>query len=359
MSMSDTRAGHSVPMRVLVVDDEAPIRRLLQHWVEGEGATVVQAGTAEEGLAIVDADPPAVALCDIRLPGRNGLWLAEQLKAQHPDTAVVMTTGVNEFDAAVNSLQAGVVDYLVKPFVRERMVEALQRAFFAHKSRCALAAMDRELTRRRSQITEALAEIEMNSSASLEAMLSMLRARDARSVDHARRVATLAVNLAMTLQIGEPRLSDIERAALLHDLGRLALPDALLNCDERSLSAGDRARFRAHPQHAHAMLKNVPILAAAAEIAVAAHERCDGSGFPHGLEGDAIPRGATIVGLASAYTALVAGESPITPSAALERLTGPRAAEFDPEVLEALRTLSPGDAPSETGPDLQSAPRGV
>jgi response regulator RpfG family c-di-GMP phosphodiesterase len=331
-------------VRVLIVDDEAPIRRLLQAWVEGEGAAACQASNAEEALALVESSgAPAVALCDIRMPGRDGLWLAEQLRAGYPQTAVVMTTGVHEFDAAVHSMQAGVVDYLVKPFTRERMAEALNRAIFTHKSRHALAAMDEELVHRRAQIIEALAEIELNASSSLEALLSILGARHAATLAHAHRVSRLAVNLAMALQIGEPQLSDIERAALLQNLGRLVLPDAILSPDERTLTGADRDRFRGHPLHGYTMLKNVPFLAAAAEIAVAAHERYDGSGYPHALRGDAIPLGARIISLANAYDELVAGGTgaPLSQPAALDVLSTTRAAEFDPLVLGALKALQP------------------
>jgi response regulator RpfG family c-di-GMP phosphodiesterase len=333
-------------VRVLIVDDEAPIRRLLQAWVEGEGVSASQASNAEDALAVIQSDgAPGVMLCDIRMPGKDGLWLAGQLRASHPETAVVMTTGVHEFDAAIHSLQAGVVDYLVKPFTRDRMVEALNRAIFAHKTRHALAVMDQELVQRRAQIADALAEIELNASTSLEAMLSMLGARDPGTLDHAHRVARLAVNLAMALQIGEPRLSDIERAALLHNLGRLALPDALLARPEDTLDAAERERFRAHPVHGHTMLKNVPFLAAAAEIVVAAHERYDGSGFPHGLRGDAIPVGARVIAVASAYEQLApAPADALACARALDTLLTSRSHEFDPMVLGALKMLQPAAA---------------
>ena len=340
--------SESAAWRVLVVDDEVSIRRLLQKWVHAQGAAVLEASTSEDAMALIDSHgAPAVALCDIRLPGKDGLWLAAQLHEAHPETAVIMTTGVNEFDAAVTSLQAGVVDYLVKPFARERLTEALNRGLFAHKSRVALASMHGELSSRRSQITEALAELELNSAATLDAMLSMLRAREAGSGDHVHRVAALSVNLALALQIGEPRLSDIERAALLHTLGRLALPDALLRCAEEDLCAEDRARVRAYPLHGYTILKSVPFLAAAAEIAVAAHERWDGSGFPRGLLGADIPVGARIIGVADAYDALTtrASERPLSPTQALAVLSGARAAEFDPAIVAALARLLRADSP--------------
>jgi response regulator RpfG family c-di-GMP phosphodiesterase len=331
-------------MRVLIVEDEAPLRRLLQSWVEAEGVDVVEAGTAEDGLALARSQAaPAVALCDIRLPGQDGLWLADQLRANCPDTIVLMTTGVLEFGAAVHSLQAGVVDYLVKPFTRERLIDAVNRALFAHKSRAAVSAMQHELDERRGQIAATWNEFETHAAASIDAMVAMLRLRDAQSAEHARRVSLLAVNIAMALRIGEPQLSDIERGALLHDLGRLALPDELLVRKERAMSEADRATLRTFPLHGQTMLKNVPFLAAASEIATASHERCDASGFPYGLAGDAIPIGARIVAVADAYDELVSGvgDSPVLAERALEILAIDRIAQFDPQVVGALAMLQP------------------
>ena len=138
-------------------------------------------------------------------------------------------------------------------------------------------------------------------------MLAILRARDPESYDHARRVASVAVNLGMALRVNEPQLSDIERAALLHNLGRLALPDVLLSRERSALSDDERLRLHAYPLHGQAMLKNVPFLAAANEIAVSAHERYDGSGFPRGLVGEEIPLGARILAVADVYDELVSG----------------------------------------------------
>jgi response regulator RpfG family c-di-GMP phosphodiesterase len=331
-------------LRVLIVDDEAPIRRLLQNWVEADGGSVLQAGTAEQGLDLVRAEgAPAAALCDMRLPGRDGLWLAEQLRTDYPETAVVMTTAVNEIDVIVTSMQVGVVDYLVKPFTHERMMEALRRAFFAHQSRRALASTQQELEARRTQIAEAMAELEVNAMSSLEVMIEIVHARDPAASQHAHRVARVAVNLAMTLRIGEPQLSDIERAALLHNIGRLALPDDLLQRDDVDLTHDERARVRAYPLRGRAILHHAPFLAAASEIAIATHERYDGSGFPYGLTGDAIPLGARIIGLANAYDELTSGigRRAVTPVRAIEILSTERAPEFDPLVLGALKMLQP------------------
>lgn len=331
-------------MRVLIVDDEIPIRRLLRLWVQAEGQEVSEAATAEEALAVIAADgAPAVAICDLRLPGQNGLWLAGRLRTEHPDTAVVMATGVSEFDTVVTSLQERVVDYVTKPYTRERFAGALKQALFVHQSRLHNRQMLHELEERRRQITEAFAELEMNANSALDAMLAMLHARDAISYDHAHRVAKLAVDIAMAMQISEPQLSDIERAALLHNLGRLALPDDLMSRDRTSLTAADRTRLHSYPLHGYAMLKNVPILTRANQIAVASHERADGSGFPHGLRLSEIPLGARIIAVADAFDELVSGigTGSLTSPGAIQQLTTTQASQFDPQVLEALKRLQP------------------
>ncbi|MBI4484505.1 MAG: response regulator [Acidobacteria bacterium] len=158
-SHATTPAGdRSVPsvsltdVRVLVVEDEVPARRFLRSALEAEGASVLEAGTAEQGLLVFETGQEvAVALCDIRLPGNDGLWLAERLQIASPLTAVVVTTAVHEFDAAVTSLRVRAVDYLAKPFTRERLLEAMRRALLVYEARRAHREILKELEQRRTQ----------------------------------------------------------------------------------------------------------------------------------------------------------------------------------------------------------------
>lgn len=139
-------------MRVSIVDDEAPVRRLLRKWIEKQGAAVEEAASAEEAWAkLGQGGSFSVALCDLRLPGKDGHWLAEQIHAFYSGTAIVMLTGVHELDAAVSSIQTGAVDYVTKPFTRERLSQALQHAYFAHLSQRELADMQAELEARRAR----------------------------------------------------------------------------------------------------------------------------------------------------------------------------------------------------------------
>jgi cyclic di-GMP phosphodiesterase len=307
--------------RVLVVEAEAHLRHALRDWIEAEGAIALEAASAEGALDLVEArGAPAVASCDIRLPGRDGIWLAEQFRILHPQTAVMMTTAQHDLDLAVRGLHAGVVDYLVKPFTRERMVEALQRAVLAHNARRTLAEMQQELEGWRAQVTEVQAQLESSTSSSLEALLATRRPHDQDALDRARRIALVAVNLALALQLVEPHLSDIERAVLLQDPVHPPTPDELTSL---------------------AILKGAPLLARATRIALAAHERYDGSGILHGRRGEEIPLGGRIIAVAAAYDGLVSGIDRVAPAEAVEMLSRQPALGFDPKVVEALRMLQP------------------
>ena len=121
---------------MLIVDDEPGVRHLMRRWLESRGYAVAVAPGADQALELLAAAPTAVALCDLRMPGHDGLWLADQLRREHPDTAVIIATGLNDVGSAVESLRQGVVDYLTKPFERDRLCEAVSRGVEWHRSAC-------------------------------------------------------------------------------------------------------------------------------------------------------------------------------------------------------------------------------
>lgn len=292
---------------VLIVEDEAPIRRLLHRWIDAEGVRAVEAESAEQGLLLASEEFPAVAFCDINLPrGQSGFWLVEQLHRLHPETCVVVTTGLHQFDAAVSGLRAGATDYIVKPFTRDRFRQALQRGLVEHQSRKAQLAQAPQ-----GAGGSGSEERPANSTA---ALLSVLRVDHESGVERAKRVSKHAVDIANAMNAGEGLAADIERAAILRNITRLDV---------------------------HALGRQVPFLAAASTITAAVQEHFDGSGFPLGLAGDRIPLGARILAVAEAWDALVASgrQGTISPADAIERLSTERAGQFDPAVLRALKVV--------------------
>lgn len=328
--------------RVLVVDDEAGIRALMARWVESAGFLAAQVDNADRALEEAEAREAAIALCDIRMPGHDGLWLVEQLRRRHPDTAVIMTTGVQDLDAAVTSLRSGVVDYLVKPFGRERLRDALERGITWHRAsveaRRSRESLERELQVRGGQLLQALESVEIRSAASLEGVLAMLTVRDRAAYEHAKRVARLAVAIAQVMGVSEADRAVIEQGALLHDIGRIAVPDAVMN-HPGALTDDEREILRKHPTLGHQAAARVPYLSGAADLVAAAHERYDGSGYPKGIPGDEIPLGSRIIAVADAFDAMTSPRpyrATMTRTEAIQELMRCRGTQFDPRAVDAL-----------------------
>jgi cyclic di-GMP phosphodiesterase len=339
------RDGTEHSQTVLVVDDENNVRDIMSRWLRSGGLSVITAADAEEALRRVESSTPAVALCDIRLPGHDGLWLAAEIRKRYPETAVIMATGVQDVAPAVQTLRQGVVDYLTKPFGRERLQDAVTRGLEWHRSACDTRrwreSLEQQMEARRTRLSDAIAAIRVDSAESLDAMLSMLTRSVPEAYGHAYRVAALAVSVARTLGLPGEALGAIERGALLHDIGKLAVPDAIL-CKPAPLTIEELMLVRRHPAVGSALAEHVPYLASAVRIVRHAHERMDGLGYPDGIHASEACIGARIVNVADAYDTMTRTRvfrdalSPREAVLELERCAG---TQFDPLVVEAFRRV--------------------
>jgi response regulator RpfG family c-di-GMP phosphodiesterase len=330
---------------VLIVDDESGVRGLMARWLEAGGYRVTTAGSAEEAIGRLEETVPAVALCDIRMPGHDGLWLAERIRQEYPETAVIMATGVQDVAPAVKTLRQGVIDYLTKPLSRDRVREAVTRGLEWHEAawdaRRWREALDQEVMIRRSRLSQALAGIVVDSDDMVDSMFAMVTLTAAEMHGHGYRVAAMAVRIARMLGLPDEALGTIEHGALLHDVGKLTLPDAILR-KPAPLTAEELMLVRRHPTIGSELVASVPYLHAAVPIVREAHERMDGLGYPHGVHASELSIGARIVSVADAYDTMTRPRvfrDALDPSAArleLERCSG---TQFDPLVVEAFRSV--------------------
>ena len=334
---------------VLVVDDESGVRELMCRWLRAVGFSVKAASSAQDALDAIEKRPPAVALCDISMPGRDGLWLAERIRTASPDTAIIMATALPDLDPAISSLRRGVVDYLTKPFGRDRLQEAVSRGIEWHRTsretRQWRDALERELHDRHARLAAALGAMRITSDEALDEMLSTLTLRggDRDAYAHAYRVAALATGVARSMDIAESEVAVIERGALLHDFGKLAMPDALLR-KPAPLTMHEQELIRMHPAIASSLLGRIAYLADAAEVVRDAHERPDGRGFPQGSRGDSVWVGARIVTVADAFDTMTRPRvfrQALTPSEALDELDLGRGTQFDRRVVEVFKRINP------------------
>jgi response regulator RpfG family c-di-GMP phosphodiesterase len=342
--VSTTPDTVTVPFRpnILVVDDEPAVRDYICECLTQRSLyRCTGVGDARTALAVARASPIDVALLDLSLPNEDGVSLARWLRREVRDLAVVLVTGTQSFDAAVEAMRIGVLDYLLKPFAMPELLDAVDRAVAwrhaALSARHEREDLERQIGDRATRLRQVFSDLEVASSAALEALLVTLNQRNPATVEHARRVARFSVVVATALGIEEPVLGAVERGALLHDLGKIAIPDAVIH-KAGPLTADEFAVMRSHVQIGHDIAATVPFLRSAAEIVLATHERYDGTGYPQGLEGDAIPIGARIIAVVDVFDALTSARvyrDPMCVASANAELVRGAGSHFDPEVVAA------------------------
>ncbi|MDP1569145.1 MAG: response regulator [Vicinamibacterales bacterium] len=332
---------------ILVVDDEEAVREMMGEWLEAEGYRCSLAGAADEALDAVANQPSVdVALLDLALPGEDGVWLARRLRERQHDIALIMCTGWQSFDAAVEGMRVGIMDYLLKPFSRAELLEAVGRAVkWRQEARQAADARDAlrdSIDTRTRAMVAALRSGDTVSRAGLERLMAELAADYPEAAAHATRVARMAVTLGEALRLDRPTLEAVDRAALVHDIGKLALPPSLL-LKPGAFSDDEIQVLRTHPQVAYNVLSVAPPLRETADIVLASHEAWDGSGYPRGLKGEDIPLAARLIAVVDSYDALTwtgRMRDPVSASQAGAELVRAAGSRFDPRMVQAwLRAL--------------------
>jgi putative nucleotidyltransferase with HDIG domain len=246
----------------------------------------------------------------------------------------------------VLSLRQGVIDYLTKPFGRDRLREAVVRGLDWHRaareSRRWREALDGEMQVRRQGLADALAALRIEDDATLDATLSMLTLSDPDVYTHAYRVAALAVSVARSLQLADDSVIALEHAALLHDLGKLAVPEAVLR-KPAPLTAEEQILIRQHPVIGADLIRNIPYLARSADLIRDAHERMDGLGYPDGRHAAEVALGARIIAVADAYDAMTRPRvfrDAISHDEAILEIRRCAGLQFDPLVVDAFTRVA-------------------
>jgi putative nucleotidyltransferase with HDIG domain len=332
----------SHPHSVLLVDDDEMLRGVVRAWVDEMGFESREAESADSALAALEAEPAHIAVCDVNMPGRTGVWLASQIRERYPETAIVMATAARDIETAVASLRNQVVDYLLKPFDRSRLSEALSLGRDWHNASAAQDglhhALQDRLRNRRATVAAALAEAQETPESALEGLMAILQLHERDGRGHATRVARLAVSMADELGFGDEWLATLEHGALLHDIGKLDMPASILS-KPAPLDENEWRVMRTHPQVGYDLVRNQPRFAEAAEIVLAHHEAFDGSGYPRGLNGSRIPVAARILSVADAYDSMTHPHTqrpPMSPALAVEEIGRCSGTQFDPGCVDLL-----------------------
>lgn len=328
---------------VLVVDADQDLRRTIAAWIDHYGFSVHEAASTEDALGSMEASAHEIVFCDADAAGRDGVWLAWRLREHFPTTAVIVATALRDCETAVARLRNDVVDYLLKPFDRERLYEALTLARDWHAAAAGTTELHHllqdRLRTRRAQLAATLAEAQTTHLAALDGLISMLQLHERDGRGHATRVARLTLALADVLgTYNDGELVAIEHGALLHDIGKLDVPSAIL-MKSAPLDDKEWEVMRTHPQLGYDLLRRLPAFSGAAGLVLAHHEAFDGSGYPRGLKGAQIPIAARMLAIADAYDSMTHPHTqrpPMLPALAMNEIERCSGTQFDPEIAEAL-----------------------
>ena len=275
--------GNSTLARILVVDDEPPLRLVLRRFLELSGYDVAEVGTGEEALERIRRDPPDLVFLDLQLPDRSGHSILEAIRAE-PATRllpVVMLTGLATSEQKVRAFELGVTDFLAKPFAPDELLPRVRSLVLLK------------------QFADELEHAE----AMIATLARTIDARDPYTAGHSARVAKYAELVARRMGVEETPLLDLRRGALFHDLGKIAVPDAVLR-KPGPLTDEERRVIQKHPVIGEELLAPMKTMAKSLPIVRHHHERLDGSGYPDGQSGADLPLAVRIVTVADIFDAL-------------------------------------------------------
>ncbi len=345
--MQQTANERSDKGRVAVVDDDeamlGSLRRILSFF--GFAADAYQ--SAQAAIAAYKADPERydAILTDLNMPGMDGLELMRQIKTIDKDAVIVVLTGFPSADNAISALRNGAFDFLEKPYSNEVLCLTLERGVEHKRLRKARAeyqqALERELGIRTKDLREALSSLEKSILNTLEVIVALLELKEPGTAQHSIRVARRTERLALRMGVpqGSKELEDIRRGALLHDIGKIGVPDAILNKPAK-LTDEEMGVMKRHPKIGYDIVSTLPEMEAAAAIVFTHHERFDGKGYPRHLGASEISLGAKIFSIIDTYDALRfdrcyhKGVSKEIALAEIEKASG---TQFDPEAVAAFK----------------------
>ncbi len=303
-------AGSSIPSkvaRVLIVDDELSTRKLLAAILEEAGVPCKTASSAEEGLRILGTESVDAVLSDLQMPGISGMAFLAEVRPRYHHLAFLMMTGVDDIRVGIEAMKKGADDYLVKPLQIEIVMASLERALDKKRLEQELdhyrEHLEEMVKERTGQLETALWQVERSYEDTLEALGAAIDLRDSETAGHSRRVTLYSARLAEELGAVKRERKTIAMGAWLHDIGKLAIPDAIL-LKPGALTKEEWSIMRSHAQIGFDFVKGIPFLADAAEVILRHHERCDGSGYPGGLKGADIPIGARIFAISDTVDAM-------------------------------------------------------
>jgi response regulator RpfG family c-di-GMP phosphodiesterase len=327
---------------VLIVDDDFAVRETLHEIFRAGGYRCRLAANGREAIEAFEVERPPLTVTDMKMPVMDGLEFLRRARALDADAIVLILTGAPDVRTAVVSLTSGAYDFILKPVDPDALLEAAQRALEHRQSlrrrREQQALLEQRVAETARELEVAVRCLEDASRSTLEALGSAIDARDVGTHAHSRRVCGYSLVIARVHGVPEGRLRDIEHGVLLHDIGKIGIPDAIL-LKPGPLTPAEWVVMRRHPEIGRRMIERIPFLRGAVPIVYHHHERWDGTGYPLGLRGEAIPLEARVFAVADAFDAMTFDRPysrAISFEAARHEIHQYAGTQFDPAVVDTF-----------------------
>lgn len=333
--------------KILIADDEADIRELLGDFLESEGYQCLLAVDAFEALkTFKESGDIDLVMSDIRMPGKTGLELLSDIKEIDEDVMVIMISAVKDIESAISAMSKGAYDYVAKPFKLTEVVLIAKKAIEKRKLILQNKEYQRELERmvaeRTIELQNALEELDSTYIFTLRALVTALDTRDEETQGHSLRVVKYTLKLAELMDWGDKeQLKNLEYGALLHDIGKIGIPDDVLRKPGK-LTKEEWIVMQTHPEVGYKILHKIKFLEEPSQIVLHHHERFDGSGYPTGLKSQDIPIGSRIFAVADTVDAMTS-ERPYRAALSFEDASNElkkfSGIQFDPQVVDAFHSV--------------------
>lgn len=330
------------PARILIVDDEPHVRAMLGATLDRQNYQTVQAATNAEAFELIDQQHFDLVLSDMAMRDGNGITLLDRLLIEQPQTPMVMVTAIQDISVAINAMRRGAYDYLLKPFERDQLLTTVRRALEHRRTMRENESYQQNLEQivqaRTEMLRQAILDLEHSYDITLEALGDALDLKDSETEGHSKRVTAYTIALARAMGLSSEAIKVIARGAFLHDIGKMAIPDAILRKPGK-LTLEEQQQMREHCERGYNIVRKIPFLSEAAEIVYSHQEHYNGDGYPRGLHGSAIPIGARIFAVSDTLDAITS-DRPYRGARSFDearqeiiRCSG---SQFDPGVVEVF-----------------------
>jgi putative nucleotidyltransferase with HDIG domain len=333
---------------ILIVDDEPAMRELICEALRPHASKIMTADDAQQASVHISGGGFDVVLCDMYMPGMNGLELLARARASNWDVAFILLTGRPDVEPVVRALRLEASDFLVKPVSLSVLHETVNRSYrrlLLHRAaRNYRTQLEASIQHRTRELAAALGQLEENFEATLEALVAALDAREHETYSHSFRVRAYTMYLARLAGYPLEMMPQLEHAALLHDIGKIAVSDAIL-LKAGPLTPEEWKEMRKHPVVGESILNRVSFLRPAARIVRHHHERWDGTGYPGRLFAEQIPLGARLFAVADTLDAMTSDRlyrKALPHEVARDEIARCSGSQFDPKLV-SLFLSAPDD----------------